>query len=189
MSTCAVSVPSKARNRSLAFSHWSSGLFHRSKLTVVNLIDYFSVKTIGQIRRKKLANLVPSTLFEFLLLPSSWARFYLWLNKSPWARPNIFLSSLLLPSLFFISVSVCSFLLCTPPCFWSGIIHLVTPLVVQAALQAAWQQGCPVLAVQENPAMSCGRINLWSRFNYKKWYLQPPGLASVYNYQSYTHSH
>lgn len=33
-------------------------------LTVVNLTDYFSVKTAGQIMRKKLANSVPSTLFE-----------------------------------------------------------------------------------------------------------------------------
>lgn len=54
----------KTGNRSLPFSCSSSGLFQRSKLTVVNLIDYFSVKIIGQRRRKKLANSVPSTLFE-----------------------------------------------------------------------------------------------------------------------------
>lgn len=33
-------------------------------LTVMKLIDCFSVKIIGQIRRKKLTNSVPSTLFE-----------------------------------------------------------------------------------------------------------------------------
>lgn len=45
-------------------------------LTVVNLTDYFSVKTAGQIMRSyQIQFLLLYLNIEFLLLPSVWARF------------------------------------------------------------------------------------------------------------------